>query len=211
MKKILFTALAASLSLCGYAQTKGTNALGFGVNVNSGKNEYNNSPEIRNENKTRSFTLGYGLFIEDNTRVGLDLNYGTNEFSTNENIDQSSKLYGGNLTYQRYYPLIKTLYAYAGGKAGYSYSKQKNYNRTTNQREDTATGNSYSLGGYGGLTWFVSKCFAFETNLLSANISYNSQEQNNTNFQDYKTKQTSFNMSTDGFIDNLGFKIYLLF
>lgn len=210
MKKLLFTALASSLSLCGYAQTKGTSTLGFGVNVTTFKSEYSSLPENKTENKLRFYSLGYGLFIEDNTRIGLDLNYGSSKYDTGLNLHQENKNYGGNFTYQRYYPLIKTLYAYAGGLAGYSYYKQEN--NDINQPVASLSSNRYALGAYGGLTWFVSKRFAFETNLLSANISYSSEKQDNPTFTSgFKSKQTSFNMTTQGFIDDLGFKIYLLF
>lgn len=207
MKKQLLTAIAVCLSLCGYAQTKGTNALGFGITSITDKSSGNGN---NNKVTTNSFTLGYGHFIKDNTKIGVELNYGMSEQDYGGYNGQESKVYGGSLNYQKYFPIVKTLYAYAGGKAAYTYteSKYKNLN-VENQGNET---NQYAIGAYGGVTWFVSKRFAFETSLLSANVSYSKREElNNSPGNSYKNTRTSFDMSTQGFINNLGFKIYLLF
>lgn len=215
MKIKLLTALAVSLSLSGYAQIKGTSALSLGVNVSTNKTEYNdvsgNITVPTSEYKSRSFTLGYGFFVKDNSKIGIELIYGKTK-NTYDDIVIGSKndTYGGNVSYQKYYPLLKGLYVYAGGKAGYSYSKFTN-NNSDNISDVTKT-DKYLVGAYGGITWFLSSRFAFETNLLSANIDYSKSEQNDsTNGYDYKNKNTNFNLTTQGFIDNLGFKIYLLF
>lgn len=206
MKKQLLTAIAVFLSLCGYAQTKGTNALGFGIVSTTDKTSgYSND----NKNTANSFTLSYGHFIKDNTKIGIEVNYGQNKQKATNFSDFESKLYGGNINYQRYFPIVKTLYAYAAGQAGYSYSKG------TYKGQNNGQGNKneqYAIGAYGGVTWFASKRFAFETNLLSANVSYSKAEQLEDYYGTYrKNTRTSFNMSTEGFINNLGFKIYLLF
>lgn len=205
MKKKLLTAVAVMASLCGYAQTKGTSTLGLGVNIYNEKTDYIDQPEYNSNRKASSFTLGYGLFVEDNSRIGIDLNYGAAKTNGND-----IKSYGGNVTYQKYYPLVKTLYAYAGGKAGYAYITQKFENSSSSYNNS----NDYSLGAYGGVTWFVSKRFAFETTLLSATASY----MNSKHIYDYDltatpstNRQTMFNLKTEGFVNNLGFKIYLLF
>jgi len=203
MKKKLLTAIAVMASLCGYAQTKGTSTLGLGINVFTDKTEQTgqlqNSSSV--ERKTNSFTLGYGLFVEDNTRIGIDLQYGKIK---GEYYDVKS--YGGQVSYQKYYPLVSKLYAYAGGRARYNYSNQEGGVPGTYYNS-----NQYSLGAYGGVTWFVSKRFAFETTLLSANATYLKSEQKIDGTNPYVNKQTGFNMTTDGFINDLGFKIYLLF
>lgn len=210
MKKQLFTAFAVVLSLCGYAQTKGTSTLGFGANVSTNKSSSNfGNSENTITNKNRYFSLGYGHFIKDNARIGLELSYGnnTNEQTAND-YSNESKTYGGNISYQKYYPLIKTLYAYAGARTGYNYTRSTDEDSNINLNE----GNSYNLGAYGGITWFVSKRFAFETNLLSADIVY-SQSKYKGQDPTYQSKQelTNFNLNTSGFINDLGFKIYLLF
>ena len=206
MKKQLLTAIAVCLSLCGYAQTKGTNALGFGIVSTTEKSSgYSND----NKNTTNTFTLSYGHFIKDNTKIGVELNYGEYKQETTNFSNLDSKLYGGNINYQRYFPIVKTLYAYAAGQAGYSYTK------ATYSGQNNGQGNKneqYTIGAYGGVTWFASKRFAFETNLLSANFSYKKAEQVDNNYGTYrKNTRTSFDMSTQGFINNLSFKIYLLF
>lgn len=211
-KQLLITAMAVGISLCGFAQTKGTNALSFGVNSSTNKLSGNN---YENKAKNNSFTLGYGYFFKDNNKIGLDLTYGINKNTyRNDNINnQEQKSYGGNLSYQRYFPLVKTLFAYAGGKAGYTYSKNDSQYNNTYPQVTSYTSNQYAIGAYGGITWFVSKRFALETSLLSADVTYNKTEQNEVNSDNFFTKSeyTSFNLSSQGFINNLGFKIYILF
>jgi len=209
-KQLLVTAMAVGISLCGFAQTKGTNALSFGVNSTKSKSSVNNY-EI--ESKNNNFTLGYGYFFKDNDKIGLDLTYGLNKFNSGNTPNQEQKSYGGNLSYQHYFPLVKTLFAYAGGKAAYTYSKNKNLYEGAPPQSSSFTSNQYAVGAYGGITWFVSKRFALETSLLSADITYSKTEQNEINANNLFTKNeyTSFNLSSQGFINNLGFKIYVLF
>ncbi|MFC3562753.1 outer membrane beta-barrel protein [Pedobacter jamesrossensis] len=211
MKKQLLMAAMAVLcfSAPGFAQTKGTSALSFGVNIVSYKNTYDNVEQ--NETKNNLFTLGYGYFFKDNSKMGLELNYGENKYISTNQYEQTTKTYGGNVSYQKYFPIVKTLFAYAGGKAAYATGTQKQ-SQTQNNANQEYINNSYSIGAYGGITWFLSKRFAFETSLLSADVAYNSSEQTqNTNPSTLKTKNTSFNLSSQGFINNLGFKIYILF
>ncbi len=209
-KQLLITAMAVGISLCGFAQTKGTSALSFGVNSTKSKNSGNN---YETESKNNNFTLGYGYFFKDNDKIGLDLTYGINKFNPGSIPNQEQKSYGGNLSYQHYFPLVKTLFAYAGGKAAYTYSKNKNLYEGNNPQSSGLTSNQYAVGAYGGITWFVSKRFALETSLLSADVTYSKTEQNETNANNFfiKSEYTSFNLSSQGFINNLGFKIYILF
>ncbi|WP_214226051.1 hypothetical protein [Pedobacter sp. B4-66] len=204
MKKKLLTAIAVLASLCGYAQTKGTSTLGLGINVSTTTTEFNGQPVNESKTKYNWFSLGYGLFIKDNTRIGIDLLYGKEKGS-----DLNKKSYGGNVTYQQYYPLINKLYAYAGGKGGYSYASQRSYN--PDSYYNNTKSNQYTLGVYGGVTWFVSKRFAFETTLLSANASYSNYRQKQKDASLLENKFTNFNIATEGALSNLGFKIYLLF
>lgn len=209
-KQLLVTAMAVGISLCGFAQTKGTNAVSFGINSSTNKLSGNN---YENKVKNNSFTLGYGYFFKDNNKIGLDLTYGLNKNTYNNTNNQEQKSYGGNLSYQRYFPLVKTLFAYAGGKAGYTYSKNDSKYSNTYPQVTSYISNQYTVGAYGGITWFVSKRFALETSLLSADFIYSKTEQNEVDANNYFTKSefTSFNLSSQGFINNLGFKIYILF
>jgi len=153
------------------------------------------------------------VFTSDHSKIGFEVNYGNNSHNANGNFQGKGKSYGGNLSYQHYYPLVKTLYAYAGGRAGYNYNKTS-YNasgiNTYNLQDQIA--NQYNLGAYGGVTWFLSNRFAFETSLLSADMTYSSTEREEGNGSNgINTKATTFSLNTQGFINNLGFKIYLLF
>ncbi|RZL27640.1 MAG: hypothetical protein EOO96_22210 [Pedobacter sp.] len=92
------------------------------------------------------------------------------------------------------------------------HGKQADTQQTQNTASTDYKSNTYSLGAYGGVTWFLSKRFALETSLLSADFAYNSTEATQTAFfSNTKSKQTNFNLSSQGFINNLGFKIYILF
>lgn len=212
MKKQLLTALAVVASLCGYAQTKGTNALSLGISSQTTKSDYTiASGNSSQEQKYNRFTLGYGHFISDNSKLEISLSYLKARF-TSSAVTQNNKAqgFGGSISYQKYYLLIGKFYAYAGAVGGFSTEEVKYDDPSLHRNNNSDT---YSAGAYGGITWFISKRWAFETRLLSANASYvtNDQSDSDPNGAIYKNKQTSFNLSTDGFINNLGFKIYLLF
>jgi outer membrane protein W len=212
MRKQLLTAIAVAASLCGYAQTKGTNMLGLGVTVYSSASDYNiASGNSSQKQKSNSFSLGYGYFIADNSRLGVNLLYGHNTSrNSNDAQDNTTDSYGANLSYQRYYPLVGKLYAYAGGSGGYIHSKLT-YDAPTNVNE--ASSDNYSLGAFGGVTWFITKRWAFETTLLSATAGYLTTDQTDGSGTSaiYKNKQTNFSLKTDGIINDLSFKIYLTF
>jgi len=211
-KQLLSLAVLCAVTLSVNAQTeKGTSAVSFGVNVTSVKTSGNN---FQSESKNNTFTLGYGYFIKNNSKIGLDLTYGLTKNGSNETYNQEIKSYGGNLTYQRYFPIVKTLFAYAGGKGSYEHAKNKNLYTDVYGQSSTFAANQYSVGAYGGITWFVSKRFALETSLLSADVIYSKTDRTETfNYGNTYTKSeyTSFNFSSQGFINNLGFKIYILF
>lgn len=213
MKKKLLTAVAVLASLCGYAQTKGTNALGFGIYSQTSKSEYRSETGTKeiNESKTNNFTLSYGLFINDNSKLGLDVSFGNQEYHYVANASGSKgKSYGANVNYQQYYPIVKKLYAFAGGSLGYGYTKTDNGSPYSEDRRS----DQYSAAVNGGVAWFFSKRFAIESSLLSASAAYSVDKQNGNNSEgqgSYKNKYTYFNMSSGGAFNNLGFKIYLLF
>jgi hypothetical protein len=212
MKKQLLTALAVVASLCGYAQTKGTNALSLGVSTYTSKTEQNiQSGSSNQKQKQNNFSLGYGHFISDNAKLGVNLIYGRGtSTSTSASQDNTTNIYGGSLSYQKYYPLIGKFYAYAGGAASYSFRK---LDYDDPQNLNAYKSNSYDLGAYGGITWFISKRWALETNLLSATASYTTADQTDGTGGSpvYTKKDTSFSLNTEGVINDLGFKIYLLF
>ena len=212
MKKQLFTAIAVLASFCGYAQTKGTNALGLGVSLTSNKtNGTSGTGTSEEQQKNTYLTLGYGHFISDNTKLGLDLLYLHNKStSDNESQNNTTNGFGGALSYQKYFLLTGKLYAYAGGTAGYARTKLT-YDDPAN--ENQVVNDAYHAGAYGGITWFVGRRWAFETRLLSATATFSSTDQTNGSGSPvvYRNRQSNFDLSTDGIINDLGFKIYLLF
>ena len=203
MKKLLLTAFI--LTVFGFyagAQTKGTNTLGLGLNFSTQKAKLgNNSAEI----KQNIYSIGYGNFIKDNTRLGISASFTNNSSQVNDADQSTTKGYGGSVNYQKYYPLLKKFYAFAGGSAGYNYSK-------TEQGTADVRTSLYSLGANGGVTYFVSKRFAFESSLLSAAISYSKgKEKDDSGNPPYSNTSTQFNLSSSGAINNLAFSIYFLF
>ncbi|RZM28179.1 MAG: hypothetical protein EOO88_09960, partial [Pedobacter sp.] len=168
MKRQLLTAMAVVLSLCGYAQTKGTNALGLGLGIGISSSDTKNTTDMRDQ-KSTNFTLGYGHFIKDNTKLGISLWYHRNKTESNGYINTDKMDYlGAFVGYQKYYPLYKKLNAFATGSGGYTYYKQSTFTGIQNYKNET---DEYSLGAAGGLALFFSKRFALETTLLNSNIS----------------------------------------
>ena len=207
MKRQLLTAMAVVLSVCGYAQTKGTNALGFGIGVSS--SDTKNTTDIRDQ-KSANLTLGYGHFIKDNTKLGFNLVYGRSKVESNGYVNTDKNDYfGAGVGYQQYYPLYKTLHAFAVGSGAYNHYKQSSIIGTESYRN---LRNEYSLGAAGGLTWFFSRRFALESTLLGTNMSFSKTEridQNSGNTN--STNTTDFYLSTQGSFTDLNFRIYLLF
>src|SRR5215217_2241654 len=198
MRKQLFTVAAVLLSLCGYAQTKGTNALSLSVTATSSKNEAN-IPSGSDSQKVKNNYFGIDLLYLNNTSK-----------SSNSTSDNTTKGYGAAVSYQKYYPLIGKFYAYAGGSGGFSHT-QMTYDDPANENE--VKRNEYTLGAHGGITCFLTKRWAFETRLLSASSYYTDIDQTDGSGTGsiFKSNQTAFNLSTNGFINDLGFKIYLMF
>jgi len=207
MKRQLLTAMAVVLSVCGYAQTKGTNALGFGLGFSS--SDTKNATDINDRTSTDA-TLSYGHFIKDNTKLGINLVYGRSKSESNGYVNTSkSDILGAFVGYQKYYPLVKTLNAFAAGSAGYINYKQSTFAGPQSYNNQT---DEYSLGASGGLAWFFSKRFALETTVLNTNMSYSKTERTDQNSGNSSSTNTSnFNVSTQGSITELNFRIFLLF
>lgn len=204
MKRTLLVAVILTAAyFTANAQTKGTNTLGVGFTATTDKYESNDGGSD-NESKGNSFTLGYGRFIKDNIRLGFSGTYNnsTNSYSGIYRYEENG--YGGNVSLQKYFSLSKKFYAFAGGQTSYMYSKQG-----SDSPDDTDyRKNSYFLGAYGGLSYFVSKHFALETDLLSGGLNY-SNGRDSRRFGN--NSSTKFNVSTSGNITNLGFRVYFLF
>ncbi|NEU07725.1 hypothetical protein GZH53_05325 [Flavihumibacter sp. R14] len=201
MKKFLLIAFMATGTLFAQAQTKGTNTLGLGLNFGTTKTD---QPSSSSESRNSAFTVGYGHFIKENQKIGINLFYSNYKFIDNEIDRPGVSTYGGTFTYQKYYELFKKLYAFAGPRAGYHYNDENNGNGVTS--------NMYSLGAYGGISWFVSKRIALEADLLAADINYSHRKESvaNSDMQ-YEYTSTNFGLSTNGSLNGLGFKIYFLF
>jgi hypothetical protein len=211
MKKQLLTAAALLMSVYSYSQTKGTSALSLGIS--SSTSEYKNStPETSPifKSKNSGLRLGYGLFVTDNNKVGIELLYDKSTTDYQAGQSRKEKGFGASANFQHYFQVVKTFYAYAGASGKYMQSKGKENDQSPFGR-DTENYHA-SLTAIGGLTWFISKRWALETNLVSAGAFYGrtkSYQTGDNNF--YSSKDANFNLSTDGLFSNLGFKVYLMF
>jgi hypothetical protein len=212
MKKNLLTAFAVLLSLYGFSQTKGTSALSLGISSSTGEAKNNTLTGDQTTKSTNSnFRLGYGLFVAENSKVSIELLYNRYklEYAGSPATD-NTKGYGAAINYQRYFPLIKTFYAFAGGGAQYIRSKGDTDSEDSFDRINKT--NSYSIGASGGLAWFISKRWAVETSVLSTGLLYSENEYSDiSGNSSYTVKNTNFNLSSDGIFNNLGFKVYLMF
>lgn len=210
IKKLLLVAFLATGSLFVRAQSKGTNTLGLGLNFQTQKAEQTSQGiQYVNEQETKGMSLGYGHFTKDNVKVGIEFFYGTNAYRSFGGDELNTKDYGGNLNYQRYYPIFKKFYAFGGGRVAYNYSKGGN---TSSSQNTGLVSNVYSVGVNGGLSWFFSKRLALESDLLTANIGFTRSRQTGTDVNGaYKNTSTGFNLNTTGAVNGLGFKIYFLF
>lgn len=203
MKKILLATVIFTMAyFTSNAQTKGTNTLGAGFNSTTTKYESNTTV---NEYKTSSFSLGYGRFIKDNIRLGITGSYNNSDNTSSSNTSSvESDGYGGLLSLQKYFPLFNKFYAFAGGNTSYMYSKW-GIDSPTGSSHKT---DSYFLGAYGGVSYFLSKHFALEADLLSGGLNY-SKERNSDQFG--SNRYTRLDLSTSGTLTNLGFRVYFLF
>ena len=186
--------MSGSRTFYAQAQTRGTSAIGLGINISTLKSEVEiDGTPSKSETDDVKLSLGYGYFLKDNSKLGFDLSYGKREGGGTTNS------YGGLIYYQQYYRLIKTLYAFGGGRVGYDYSETKIPPASPHS-------NAYALGAYGGISWFLAKRIALEAELLSADIRYSE-----TKSEFLKTTTTNFNLNTTGVISGLDFKIFFLF
>ncbi len=207
MKKFLFAVLLTAATFFAQAQTKGTNAIGLGLNT---KSTTDDSQTTTKETKDNTYNIGYGYFIRDNVKIGVDVNYETTKNTTltkntNTLAESNTKSYGGGIYGQKYYGLFKTIYAFGGVKAAYTNSKEETVNSV-----ETITSNDYSLSAYGGFAWFISKHIALETDLLNVSATY-SKAENTTSANPSTSSSTKFNLSSSGTLTGLGFRVFLLF
>ena len=211
MKKTLFAMLLAfACTLSAKSQTKGTNAIGLGVGSFEREIEYTTeAASVSDKQKDTWYSLSYGRFVRENVKVSIAGSYSHSQSKvTNNDYANKSDGYGGSISYQHYYVLLKRFYAYAGGRGGYSFAESKSKNGSNEQYLTRSKTNSYDLGAYGGFAYFLSKRFAFEAQLLSAKASYIKEKAINGNSA---TSYTTWNVNSSGSINNLGFNIYFLF
>lgn len=205
MKKYLLIALLVTLSFFARSQTKGTNTLGLGLNFQSSKSE---TPGYYSERSTANYSLGYGYFLKENQKAGLTVFFGRytgldlftiggTDSRTEPGVSYS---YGGSLGYQKYFPLLKKFYGFAGARTVYNFTED-------GFQANNSPSNRYSAGVHGGVSWILFKRLNLEADLLSADIAHTRSR------LAYGTRITStkFDLSTSGALNGLAFKIYFMF
>lgn len=208
MKKYLLLVLMSTGSCLVQAQTKGINTIGLGIGIYKYKFEQS-SAATSSDQQTTGLSLSYGHFLKENEKAGIDLFYGNSGFNATPENDFSTNAFGAKLTYQKYFQLFKAFYAFGGGRGGYNYSEGRM--RQEAYRTDFSTHVS-ALGAYGGVSWFLSKRFGVEADLLSADIGYSKRSERSVGTNGtFETTSGNFNLSGAGAISNLGFKIHFIF
>jgi len=197
MKKLILLFIGCVALLSASAQTKGTNTLGAGF-ISSTYDDNSNGIE----RSTYAGSLGYGHFIKDNLRLGITGSYGYSKYENSPGGENTLRSTGAGLSLQKYFPLVKKFYAFAGANGLYERRKTEG-NGSTQSR-----GNGYFLGASGGASYFLSKRFALEVDVLSAGLNY-TKEKHTNNSTAYTS--SNFSLSTTGNVTNLGFRVYLLF
>lgn len=199
-KHVLLALLLLSGALGSYAQTKGTNSLGLGLNF--GKNETDNPNGTTSTAKSNSISLNYALFIKDNVKLGLGAS-----ILNNESMDDKTNGFGSSFLFQKYYPIYKGLNVFWGG--GVNYSKQKTKNVEFFVAKDVISENKYyGAGAHGGISYFLGKNLELEAQIISTGFGYQDSKNYNTS---YNNRQSGFSLSTRGSFTNLGFNINFLF
>jgi hypothetical protein len=205
MKKYLLIALLVTVSFYGRSQTKGTNTIGMGMSFQT--NEMETPDNYYSERSNANYSLGYGYFFKENQKAGLTLFVrrfkGLNKYPNTGGADVEPAIswsYGGSFDYQRYHPLIKQLYIFAGARTGYQFTE-------AGWESNEMPSNRYSGGVHGGVSWIPFKRFALEADLLSADLVHiNSKSEYGS-----RIRSTNFDLSSTGDLNGLGFKIYFLF
>ena len=203
MKTLLFSLLFAAIGFCAKSQTKGTNSIGFGINLNSRDSEQPNSSD---KQSLHQYSLNYGHFIKDNVKIGMSGSYGRQKSETLNSYSYDVTSYGGGLSYQKYYPLFRKLYVYAGADAGYQYSEEAYLNSVPSARNIKT--DTYTVGASGGVAIFLYKHLALEAHLLNASALYSKRKDVDN---DFKTNQKGFQLNSSGALNNFGFQIHFLF
>ncbi len=70
MNKVLFSVLLMAATAVTQAQTRGTNAIGLGLSIQTNKEDFTNPTRTVTE-KINTYTIGYGRFLEDSVKIGI--------------------------------------------------------------------------------------------------------------------------------------------
>jgi hypothetical protein len=195
MKKLILIAIMAMGAFFAQAQTKGMNTVGLGMSLYTSKNNSNQNQSDQ-KSTNQAYSLSFGHFIKDNQKLSLEL-----QLQRQNNDNNHTNGYGVGLNYQKYYPLFKGLYAFAGGGGDYFNSKSSYETGDSGYKS-----HSYSASAFGGLSWFASKRIAIEADLFSVGAQFGTSKNNFG--PSTSSKFTAFYLST---ASSAGIRVHILF
>lgn len=154
------------LSVCECPDNKGSFLLGGQVSFSH--TDYHYLPSVINDQigNGGSISISGGKAVNDNSVEGINLQFGSSNYSYTGNLTQKQKYisYGAGVFYRKYKTLAKDFYFFLEGDLGYSYSKQKQTDSTGNELSKN-TQSSVGLSLSPGISYKVLKNLNLEVTL----------------------------------------------
>ncbi|MGD1945808.1 MAG: hypothetical protein ACFB0A_06015 [Croceivirga sp.] len=174
-----------------------TGDFSLGINNNESENEDSFST---NDSRSINFRSAVGHTVSDNLIVGLGFGYGRRtqdlDFSANDgafnNTENTTNTYSVFPYVKKFFGLSKSLAFFIQGEVRYDRSELEQETMNVGQFNRDNNTDSLFVGIRPGMTFFVSKKFAFETNFGSLGYSRFSSEANNGDL-DSSSTGNSFN------------------
>lgn len=173
MKKILtLVSLLTTLAFSLTAQIKkGSTLLGvdFAFNGSTVKQE-GPGYEVKSTNNGFSTSLLFGKAVKENLFIGAGISYSTTKYKQGgTDVEQTTNGFGGSLWGRKYFPVIRSLYAFVNGSAYVNTASNKANNNTAAKTNTLGLGISI----YPGISLQLKKSFYLDASLNNiANIYY---------------------------------------
>lgn len=201
MKRIILIFIVASTMLTAFSQTeKGKKSIGGSVRF---LNDLNNSSSISTpayDSKYLNLSVlpKYGWFIKDNLEVGINLNIGYLNYSTDykdsgysNNSEDRTYTYGLGFFAKKYYTVGDKLKFFINGSLAYDYLIIENNQITTNSLSvnSQTMSNVFMIDITPGLVYFVTPKLGLEASFGQINYSFsNSTQKNDPSFKGSNNK-----------------------
>jgi len=164
----LFTAICFSL----IAQIKKGSTL-YGIDLAfSGSTVKQESPGFEVKNTTTGFSSSvlFGKAVKENLFAGAGISYSTSKFKQGAtDLEQTTNGFGGSVWGRKYFPVIRSFYAFVNGSVYVNTSSNK-ANNTTSAKTNTL---GVGISIYPGVSLQLKKCFYLDASLNNiANMYY---------------------------------------